>query len=265
MESFDQQATADNTLAALKWASSNADSCEMVKLFWDKLRDAVDEPKTKSAKKIISELSAYGGNTIVNIFRGGGVSYHEVVRDVAETLAPMFKKSPYGYASILNCETYILDRMGIKKEDIEAICAVISSRGTNEAIIHGAQVGTLEAVVAGSVVTGIVYAGGQAAIEKAISVIGGERLTDFVAVQIIKKTAAKAVQEAAKKTAQEAAKRAAQEAAKQIAIRLIAAANIFLGALTVVSIAGPATRKTIPATTYVALLRKMYEADLRGF
>lgn len=45
---------------------------------------------TKYVDKIIEEIQKYGGNSIANAFRGMGVSYHEVLCDVAEKMKVNF-------------------------------------------------------------------------------------------------------------------------------------------------------------------------------
>lgn len=40
---------------------------------------------SKLVPAIINEYSRFGGNTIVNMFRGGGVSYEEILRDVCNS------------------------------------------------------------------------------------------------------------------------------------------------------------------------------------
>ena len=72
-------------------------------------------------------------------------------------------------------------------------------------------------------------------------------------------TAKKAAKKAAQKTAQKAAEEMGKQVAKQLLIRIMGALNIFLIAWTVIDVAGPAMRKTIPSVTYVALLRQLYK------
>ena len=48
---------------------------------------------TKYPDLIAKELRDFGGNTLINIFRGEGPSYHEIACDVAETVEAPFKKS----------------------------------------------------------------------------------------------------------------------------------------------------------------------------
>lgn len=60
------------------------------------------------------------------------------------------------------------------------------------------------------------------------------------------------------------AKQIGLQIAKQIVLQIAKGLNIFLAALIVIDIAGPAYRCTIPGVTYIALLRKMYIAAQKG-
>lgn len=48
---------------------------------------------TKYVDEIIEEIQKFGGNTLVNTFRGMGVSYHEVLCDVADKMKAPCKKT----------------------------------------------------------------------------------------------------------------------------------------------------------------------------
>lgn len=54
------------------------------------------------------------------------------------------------------------------------------------------------------------------------------------------------------------------QVARNVSLRIVAQLNIILGGMAVVDLAGPAYRCTIPAVTYTALLRKVYEGNKRG-
>jgi uncharacterized protein YaaW (UPF0174 family) len=66
----------------------------------------------------------------------------------------------------------------------------------------------------------------------------------------------------ATRAAREAGKRVAVKVAQQVAARIVAALNVLLAAWTVIDLAGPAMRVTIPAVTYVAILRKLHAAGM---
>ncbi|WP_153145311.1 YaaW family protein [Dechloromonas sp. H13] len=117
------------TLTVIRWAHRNADSNEVVKLFWEKLCDAVNQKSNATADKIYAELRLYGSNSLRQFDRPEGVTYHEVAKDVADKLAPLLKSSPYGYETIEACERYVLEKMDIRASEIEKICAGIGSEG----------------------------------------------------------------------------------------------------------------------------------------
>lgn len=62
-----------------------ADKREFVNHYPDKLHDCVNE--------IIHELQLYGGDSIVNYFRGNGVSYREILTDVCDKQDIRYKKT----------------------------------------------------------------------------------------------------------------------------------------------------------------------------
>jgi uncharacterized protein YaaW (UPF0174 family) len=97
----------------------------------------------------------------------------------------------------------------------------------------------------------------QKAAEKAFA-----RLAQKIGVEAAKKAAAQAARKAAEKAAVEAAKKAAQQAARKAAEQAVAIAVQVLGvvmiAWTIYDLAGPAKRVTIPAVTFVALLRRLH-------
>ena len=63
---------------------------------------------SRYVSEIINEIQTYGGNTIANIFRGGdGVYYREIVCDVADVLKVNYNKN----ASVECIETYIIQKL----------------------------------------------------------------------------------------------------------------------------------------------------------
>jgi hypothetical protein len=50
----------------------------------DQLFKAAYPQHGKYWKRVAAELQAFGGNTIVNLFRGTGACYHEIACDVAK-------------------------------------------------------------------------------------------------------------------------------------------------------------------------------------
>ena len=59
---------------------------------------------------IASEIKCFGGNTIVNLLRGGGPTYHEIVCDVAKRL----DVAVTSYDTVESIETAILSKIVIK-------------------------------------------------------------------------------------------------------------------------------------------------------
>jgi uncharacterized protein YaaW (UPF0174 family) len=213
------------TLEVLKWAHDAARDNEIVAMFWEELCKAVDEPLSASAEKVLSELCEYGGNTIANLFRGHGVDYAEVAYDVACALKPWLDDKPFSEGDIEACERYVLKRMEVQEDDltklIDAVRATVGSHVNSQV---GKNVGEAAA----------------------------------------KAVASAAMRQAANKVAEAAAKIVAREVGKRIARQVIAqvlrSLSLVFLAWTVIDIAGPAMRVTIPGVTYVALLRKLYHS-----
>lgn len=243
------------TQALLAWAHVAAADDEIVAMFWNQLREAVNVPPGGTPAEVFRELSTYGGNTIANAWRGAGVPYAEVAYDVAEALRGAFKERPFTKEDVRASEAYVLKKMEVKEEDLAAICAAIGGRAVEEAV--NAEVTRLGGA---AVVRGV---SGEVA-KVAVAKVGGHLAAEAAkkaAAEAAKKAAAEAAKKAAKKAAVEAAKKAAQKAAEATAQRVLAgivgALNVIMIAWTVIDLAGPARRVTIPAVTYVALLRKM--------
>jgi len=235
------------TLEILTWAQAASTSNEVVAMFWNKLRDAVNEPSTASAPRILSELQAYGGNTIVNFFREGGVAYEQVAYDVADALRPMFDARVFAEGDVSACETFVLRRMEISEDDLRKLGAAVEGHGMKNAV--SAQV---------------TKASGIAAVEVG-GVVAAQQVAKVAATAAGKRVIAEAGKQIAKRAAKEAAKRVAAATAKQVLARVVLGLNILLAALTLVSLAGPARRVTIPGVTYVALLRRLHGAAQMGF
>ncbi len=127
-------ATTDETMQVLQWAQKAANKSETVAMFWNKLCSAVREPVGAGASKVHSELRRYGGNTIANSFRGHGVPYSEVAYDVADVLRPFRGEREYEKNDVDSCEKFVLEKMGIKDDDIKLIAKGIDSEGTSKAV-----------------------------------------------------------------------------------------------------------------------------------
>lgn len=222
------------TLEMLEWAKNTASENETGAMFWNELCNAVRESHTALPSRVLSKLKLYGGNSIANTLRGEGVAYSEIAYDVAKTLKPFFKGKRFSKSNVESCETYILEKMEVKEDDISKICEAMKEKGMKNAV--NAQV--------------------RKTAEKAVA----ESAAIAASRQAAKAVAKRAMAEASKKVAQEAAK----QVARQVFIRIMAALNIILAVVTVIDVAGPARRVIIPGVTYVALLRRLYQQTIRG-
>ncbi len=245
-----------STHNVLDWASDYSKKNDVVKMFWEKLCDTLNMSSDSSGNAILSEVRTYGGNTFANFFRGDGVPYVEVSYDVAGALRPTFTwAKDYKKGDLKSIEKYVLKQMEISDDDVEKIAEGIKMKTTDKITenVLGNGVSTL-------VLEATTYTVGRTVAKKLGSKAAEavlKKAAETAATKVGKKVAAAAVKKAARKAAEEAAK----QMAKQVLVRLIAALNIVLLAWTVVDIAGPAMRKTIPSVTYIALLRQVKENE----
>lgn len=224
----------ENTEQVLDWAAGAQERDDTVREFWKALCDRFDVSITTTGNGLLHLLRKAGSHDVAEIFRDNPVPYSEVCWDVAEKVRPLFNDAECEEKDILACEKYVLKKMEISEDDLEKLCSAIRDRGKSEAN----EAGTAKAIR-------------NAAVE-------GVALT--AARMVAKKAAEKAMAEASKKVAAEVGK----QVAKQVLARILAAVNIALAALTLIELAGPAYRKTIPGVTYVALLRKLHAAESMG-
>lgn len=80
---------------------------------------------------IAQEIRAFGGNTLVNLFRGGGVEYSELVRDVADHLKIRTEKS----TPVVTIETDIMQKLftqALERMTAEERQKVLSDMGIGE-------------------------------------------------------------------------------------------------------------------------------------
>ncbi len=215
----------NDTLEVLRWAREASTEDDTVRMFWSKLCEAVSEPVTASAETVLRELRAFGGNTLVNLFRGCGVSYTEVAQDVASALDGWLGEGKYDPNDFESCESFVLEKMEVDAASLQELCSAVRSGAVKRAVAKEAQKATGKAAAYGV----------------------GRR----VAAEAGKRVAARAATEAGKKVA--------QKVAVQVATRIVAALNVAFAVWTVVDLAGPAMRVTIPGVTYVALLRRLHE------
>jgi len=215
-------------LKIFTWARGSDD--EVVAYFYKALCDKMGLTTTDSADDVLDKLRRYGGNSLINPFRGEGVSYAELCHDVACKLNGVFEERPFGDPDPTGCERYVLGKMDVAEDDLDKLCTAVRGKGMGKAV------------------------SGQ--VRKAVT----KGVAEAAAVQIARQAAVAAGEAAAKRAAAEAAKEVAKQVARQVLARILLAFNVVMVAWTVVDLAGPAFRKTIPAVTYIALLRKLHEA-----
>ncbi|MDE0450453.1 MAG: hypothetical protein OXI90_01630 [Gammaproteobacteria bacterium] len=193
---------------------------------------------TKYAKEILEEIKAFGANTIVNFFRGGGPRYREVVADVADKIGvPDVGEAGH---SVADLERRILEK--ILKD------AMDSTEGKDRAEIEQA----LKDAGVGAKDLSVLLSGGSAA-----SVIAA-RLSGF-ALYRVSLIVANAV---AKHVLGRGLSLAANAAlTRSIAVAVGPIGWVFTGLWTVLDLAGPAYRVTIPCVIHVAMLRQKYLSE----
>ena len=182
---------------------------------------------TKYVDEIIEEIQKFGGNTLVNAFRGMGVSYHEVLCDVAEKMKVNCRKTQ----STVIVESYLLAKVldvAWEKMSEEERKKILDESGD----MWGLKAGGMSAAV----LLRIIQAGGFKSYQVAL---------------IIANAVAKAI-----------LGRGLTLAGNIYVTRLLAVLTgpigwIITGVWTAFDFAAPAYRVTIPACIYIAALRTM--------
>jgi len=189
----------------------------------------------KGAKALLDEICLDGANTLASILRGWeGVDYGEIVTDVADQLeVPTAGRSPLELERaivevIIN--KYLQNASPSEREDLAKVLKQA-----------GADFSRMAAEIAG----GVLSAGALALLIRQV----GQKVVAQVVSKILLRIAGRQV-------AKEAGKRAAQLAG--LAIPLL---NIVMIGWTVLDMAGPAFRKTVPTVIEIALLRMEYEEE----
>lgn len=212
-----------DTLTVLGWARGSDDP--VVSELWRRLCESVREPVEASAEGVMAELGAYGGNTIANVFRSGrGPDLDEVVWDVAEALRGWFEERTYSRGDVNACERFVLGKMNVSDDDLRAIGEAVRSYALRNAS------------------------------ERQWSALAGAAMNRAVAGKVAVKVAEAVAERVAVKVGQEVA----EEVAARVLARIAMGLNVVLLAWTVVDLAGPARRVTLPAVTWVALLRNAW-------
>lgn len=178
--------------------------------------------------KIKEELSLFAGNSVINMFRGNGVPYREMLLDVCEKTKTPFNKK----ASLERIENALLEKV------LEDAWEKLSDE-EKEKLFKDTPMGNIGGVGA-SVLIGAFRAGGFASYQLTLLIVN---------------TIAKAILGHGLPLLVNAA------LARALGI-LTGPIGIALTALwTIHDIAGPAYRVTIPATIYIAALRRVHQSE----
>jgi uncharacterized protein YaaW (UPF0174 family) len=189
-------------------------------------------------KEIKDEISKFGGNTLLNLKRGHGVDYAEIVRDVASKLGA----EVYGDAT---AETEWSILATLLKRSLEKM----SAEEREEAQRELEQLG----------LKGVNWrAGGAAALVAAQFAIRAGGFAAYRLALVIANGVAKAVLGQGLKLAANAG------LARFIGIFAGPVGWIISGIWTAIDLAGPAYRLTIPCAVHIAMLRLKHQAGDLG-
>ena len=250
--------TESDTLDLLKWAARSQN--EFAVHFWNelcsKLKIEVEVPTSEKAKIIFFELKLYGGNTIVNFFRDDGVPYSEIVFDVVKSLSSFFKKFKISEMKedVQACEKYILQKMEIDA-DLKDMIKVIKEKTFSDIGIETGKTITQKVFINKSVKSAALKAAGKFASNEMV-------IKQSIATLPITK---RVITNIARRVSSSATQKITLQITKKIMLKVTMALNVIFAAWTVIDIAGPALRKTLPSVVYIALLRKLYEAEQMNF
>lgn len=182
---------------------------------------------TKYVDEIIEEIQKFGGNTLVNAFRGMGVSYHEVLCDVAEKMNIHCSKTQSTEIVEAHLLANVLDNAWEKMSE-EDRKKILDESGN----VWGVKVGGVSAAV----LIQIIRAGGFKSYQIAL---------------IIANAVAKAILGHGLKFASNI------YLTRLLAVLAGPIGWIITGVWTAFDFASPAYRVTIPACIYIAALRTM--------
>jgi uncharacterized protein YaaW (UPF0174 family) len=197
----------------------------------------------EGVKTLVDEICLDGSNTIASVFRGlKGIPYDEIVRDVAR----MFKINLAKNETEMEIEMKIIDKLfnqyiensePNEREEIEKIIAEALKQDNTPSLKKILK-------VSGASIT-------------------SAHLVSIIAQQVGRKAAANAVTQV---TSRFVRKRIAGTVAREFTKRGFSVAgfavpllNVALVGWTIMDVAGPAFRKTIPTAVDIALLRLEYE------
>jgi uncharacterized protein YaaW (UPF0174 family) len=175
---------------------------------------------------ISQEICAFGGNTLINLFRGGGVSYLEVVQDVADHLGVSFNKS----TDVPSIEDGIMRKL---------LTDAFEKMGEEErrAVLTELNVSSLSAL--GPTATAVA--------------LGGAKLAGFATYKIaliVANAVAKAILGKGLSLATNAA------LTRAVGVMLGPVGWVITGLWTIADFASPAYRVTVPCVVQVAYIRQ---------
>lgn len=228
-------ASYDNDLNPVLERASDADLLPLVEYMLKKLSNGIDtderyksDPKkpTSYADLIADEIRLFGGNTFANLARGGvGVPYREVVCDVADKMKVSYNKA----SSVERIELLIVQK--IFEDSIEKMTEEDRQRLIKDLGIRGIPVGSSATMI----MQAIIKMGGFKSYQ--IAVIVANSIAKFILG------------------------RGLSFAANASLTKIM---SIFAGPLgwvisslwTLIDIAGPSYKTTIPCVIHVAMLRQ---------
>jgi len=137
---------------------------------------------------ILEEIQRYGGNTFVNIFRGGGVQYAEILEDVCKRMkvhySPHYSIEDIELSLLLKITTDALEKMseGERKELLKDL-DIKTDKYTPQAVIMALQtaikLGKFKAYQFTLVIVNAIW---KAIFGKGLTIIGNSTLTRWVAI-----------------------------------------------------------------------------------
>lgn len=195
-------------------------------------------------KKIAAELQLYGGNTIINLIRGGnGVTYRVILEDVAKRLKiPVLECIPTPEVENAICEKLMLDLFSkMPDQDIQKFLSELAEHDEELKEMLATYGNIPWGKIGASIVREFFKAGG----------IATYRVTLTVANLIWRELFGKGLTFVANKTI-----------AKIVGGLLSGPIALALNAWLIADITGPAMRVTIPAVVLISTLRQKYNLSI---
>lgn len=196
-------------------------------------KDAAGKPDMwrRSWKLIAGDLQHFGGDTMVNLFRGSGVTYREILQDVCTTLGVKINKNDSTYEA----ESKLIERL------LRTVWAKMSEAERNEAL-RNADIPDIE----------------SSTIEHIIKMMHKNKMNAFLVSGLLAGFAKQALMHRSVLAMGTAL------AGSVVARGPAAIAGPFAAVLvTLPMISGPAYRVTVPATIQIAHMRRKYENEER--